>query len=1314
MSTVVRNPLPPTRRAQMVLESTAATVALVLLGWLLLWFVWKAPRSVDLTPVFLPHDLVGYQAPDATALGTGPSEGGIDGIKATIMGMVDTAGQAKVVYLSLPVMGREGSANGEALLDLVTSVAGAAKRDVLLVVDASQIDSERELNVYGSAAYRALDPEALRKVDTKQNVYLLCSGAPGQKSWMMDGLGRSAFGYWFERGIAGDPADGEAARPGARGWDPSQPGQLTISGLALYVSQNVTDWVKAHRQAVQTPTLLAVGAGPNPHQTLRALKRPRSEPKVEATAKAETKGGAAATAKGDAAAEKKEPVAPRAETDPWKELLGRLMEEWREHDQLRDDPARDPVRWAPASWRVYEQSLLRAERITRGARHDEVARQRGGDAVATATGNRQELERQVAEAQGWERRFPIRPATREDGGNIVDAAARAVTGQGLPELVLKAKTPAPAEAAAPAPAAPGGGVVPGAATVRPLELLAAKKNGRPETYVELQVLAWADLFNDTFGTQRFRDADGDGSLLLGLVRSRGPAEASLALDRRGSERITASIAAGDAKRRMVQDRLFAAPDSDPEQINRLAKELEGCAQDYLDAQGKIGDFHRARALLEQMAAELPYYGEWLVLSKSRSVTTLGQAGDGKQFPAEIRTALEAAAGLIRSLEEATDSAALPDAVQTAERAMEQLRSAHDNRVRQAVQQGRTGANWREVDALLRVPRIASGNRARLVQLTTELDAARPEAQDRPADGETLRVGLWGPIDPGFAYRAVGLAELRSWLRRLALGGRAEEESGQVQMARWISDIRSNVGRKGQDDKVLEWLADLTTNDRPGSGELDRLEAAGGTAVDTKTLNPARTAAARLADRVVRFHADEVQMSEARQRDNGGPHRLEQDGRAHALAFQFGRLVEDYAGTLEQLESDIRDYLDGLDVANLSPGGTIRATVDRREVRVDPNTEEARFQVGLEVAQGKSVPAGLAFVGAVPEKKATPAAGAAAPGAAAPGAATAPEPVRLDLAVQSGPEATSNQPPGGLIPVGPDAGTGQIAYVVRQRGNATGNEVQRFLVAPFYRGRVGVQGAEPGTLQVAVTAVQLGDPITVVISHDKNELARRYGANAPLIGDVFARNGGDGYFHEGENLPYAIELQDRKRQFTEVIVEQSLVPTIPGGAPKPLPSPPRVAIKDGVGRLTGLLDAVQVPIGQPMKLVVTVKSPDGQVLSRLREATITQLALTDYISITEGRANREAPNRGIVPSLVVNAQRLGSDPATEPILIQDTEFRVNDRIQENPPTEGNSKDWLQPGQSLDGIQPLNPGVREYKWRWKIGKAKTMLSDTWKLN
>src|SRR5262249_53161528 len=136
---------------------------------------------------------------------------------------------------------RGGLAADDLLHLLSESPSAGAKR--LLILDAGQIGTDRNLGVFGNAFVHRL--ATLMKERRPRGLLILCSCAPGQVNWTSEADRRTVFGHFVARGLSGE----------ATGWDPSSRG-LSARGLAEYVRHHVSRWVGENRRAQQIPVLL--------------------------------------------------------------------------------------------------------------------------------------------------------------------------------------------------------------------------------------------------------------------------------------------------------------------------------------------------------------------------------------------------------------------------------------------------------------------------------------------------------------------------------------------------------------------------------------------------------------------------------------------------------------------------------------------------------------------------------------------------------------------------------------------------------------------------------------------------------------------------------------------------------------------------------------------------------------------------------------------------------------------------------------------------------------------------------------------------
>jgi hypothetical protein len=771
----------------LVLVATALVVALVFPAWMLLWRKsngagagiagWYVSQGAVGGPV------VGFQAADLRMV-KGLRTATLDRSELTdlapIAALLDTkGGRPVVVYLSAAGAGVEGKAvllpanvpgldatstsaatkvTAERLIDLFAAHPG---RDALLILDAGQVDSDRDLGVFGNTfAARLEQAIAQRKLP---RLAVLCSGGPGQASWATEAGGASAFAYFVAKGLAGE-AQGA--------WDPDDPRHLTVRGLTSYVRVHVEAWARTNRRADQTPTL--VSANPDLNFTLRATRRPATTPQPAAQ---EVKEGA---------------------EDPKARFASQLAAAWTAHDRLA---LRRPYRWSPSRWRQYEETLMHVERLDRGGRPDDALAllatepekqrrrlERGLDGPPVkdpwslallrrellrgpAVDGRREfvggLSRldDLMKALAGDQRLDLPPAASElppaPAGTPVEDPAISVPAEPRPRTreaskpakpaatkpapkppadkqdtpakseVVAEKT-APAETAAPAPI-PAPDAKPAAAGVDLASAMAgasaadAVGSDRPE-YVEGQALLWAGVFARQSGVpDPFRG--GRFELLPRVQRLRRMAEEAAAADIRIARWIVPYVDEGDALRRRVQDALFAGSEADADGLAdrfdlaqaRYSQALDEAANPRLGGGRTLGAARRcARAadLLDELQATLPYYGRW----RARQASLRGRPLDD-----DLISLMSQAAELARALagpvpaasanrDGDTPLAALEVKLAEIDRISGKVKGAFDalkDDFARAVESG-LGGGFRDLDALLETPLVPAESRSLLL------------------------------------------------------------------------------------------------------------------------------------------------------------------------------------------------------------------------------------------------------------------------------------------------------------------------------------------------------------------------------------------------------------------------------------------------------------------------------------------------------------------------------------------------------------------------------------------------------------------------
>jgi len=236
-----------------------------------------------------------------------------------------------------------------------------------------------------------------------------------------------------------------------------------VKELLAYVKPRVAHWVHEHRgQAVQTPVLLG-----NPGLGIRLSRSlgPREAPLPE----------------------------QRKEED-------KLFDEWNERQRLISRSPLPPYRHAPVAWRLYQEALLRAERLLRAGDGDSVR------AVLEAKGYREKLQTRIEGpklADPWSLALFRKTAGASDRTRALEADTyeKAIEGQ----LAERRAERAPGEPSGAAKAEPAKEVPAGAAKAkamaRPpstglssLAILAVDGDHSRPKFVEGQLPVWYDEF----------------------------------------------------------------------------------------------------------------------------------------------------------------------------------------------------------------------------------------------------------------------------------------------------------------------------------------------------------------------------------------------------------------------------------------------------------------------------------------------------------------------------------------------------------------------------------------------------------------------------------------------------------------------------------------------------------------------------------------------------------------------------------------------------------------------------------------------------
>lgn len=758
-----RSPLSRPVLAQLWLLAGTAIVSTCLLVWLILLPLYGRPQRASnlLAASFgIPDEVVWpvtFQYRDARLLGGDSSseDGTPDGARtahASFGRKVEDLYEAQrgrpvVIFLSAAGVDRPDEPEGPRAFLLTSSgPPGSAESQVslgsalrlienrarssptLLILDAGQIASDRNLGVFGNNF-----PSRLESLLSESgNLVVLSSCGPGQMSWTAEADGCSVFARYVAEGLAGQA-------------DPL--GRVSVQRLYRYVRTGVARWVEQYREAVQTPVLLG---NTGIDFALPKLADPRPVPLV-----------------------------PKEESEAVWEGLRRGWEERQRLAVAGSHPP--PTRHAALPWRRYQESLLRAERLARSGEWSKARR-----ALGQAQGHRADVGRLIrglaigapwslallekggatspdvrAEIERHERAWnailgdaeDARPARagRPPAGAHPEAPGAKDAG-GAAEQKGGAEKKGPGEPGAPHPGPPH----PGEEAAAGPESLAVTDQGGWPIFVEDQIPVWYSSFVRRGGAAKELRSQRLG-LLPRAQEVRTLAEKAAACDPRVIGWVRGLVDDADRLRREAQDYLFA---SDPPSLQKSGILLLKAEVIYQEAVQQAKACAGALDLLQQLEDELPYYGEWAARSPGGMSQGFEELLENTARLADLADRLSGPVDVLRGGDEHSQ-ARRKELIATSA----VLKRAYD--AFEAVFRTKLGAiaDWREVDAVLCVPKIPAEERRRLCRLagSRELTPVLGFGSVTPAEQPAYKP------DPVFLKQALDLARLERGLLRV--GGR---------------------------------------------------------------------------------------------------------------------------------------------------------------------------------------------------------------------------------------------------------------------------------------------------------------------------------------------------------------------------------------------------------------------------------------------------------------------------------------------------------------------------------------------------------------
>lgn len=1193
-------PMSKVERSRLILAGTSAIVSTVLLIWLILSPMFRPPRrpytilagslgAPDVLPgasSILAEDgrLLAERARSGArvevgrrefeqALGDFVGRKGGDPVIIYLAAVgasmpADSEGTRAFLLTSDGPIGTKGARVSAAeLLALLQEKKGPPR---LLILDASPLGSDREAGVFGNGFLAQLSPLLRRD----GNLAVLTSCAPGQVSWSSEADHRSVFSRYVAEGLSG-----KAAR-----W-----GRVTVQGLHRYVSANVSRWAERHRDgAIQTPMLLG--------NDRLDFTLPRLDAPAEAVA---------ADAKADAARDQ-------------------LQEHWGERMQLA---AKAPYRHAPASWRRYQDALLRAERMLRAGdpagalkalsaaralklqvealadgptlpRPHSLALLGPDDARAAAyrdaieraiegnAGDAAEPEPDQADSKAGpppakpevEESQPVEEQPEAPPAKPPARPSKPPTGTAKPPKTFRKTAAGPADAPKPkAEAGKAAGPKPAKEAALPAPAEAADLSGGlaegPPTFVEGQLALWYANFaasgGETEALKKSRLA-----LLHRAVAVRARAEQAAAPDVRALPWARDLVDQADAARRQAQDQLFAG---EAGAFKNCASRLARAETLYGRAIAVSSQCAKAIDLVQKLQDELPYYGDWQanrpeglddafeeLLSDAAELARLIDAGPGKEAEAD---------------EPRRKLAALAEKVEQAHtRLAADFRTAVDRASGKA-----STPSWREVDALLRVPSMPPEDRPTL------RERAAVDATEAASEGEVADLAEPDKTDPdpGFWKRARALARLECGLLKLA--GRDVRDLADWQEQAWSSrdknaplafDAFDRFSARVRELRAITPRAGAPAPKANAPDESDPGDREEGESIDQgrRELLAADRAARALPAGSINDLA-------------GDPARTFDDFQLHALlVWHARRLLEDFAPEhAERLLEEARQFASSKTL--WEEFGRAHAMTEAALIVKGPSggklNLDASQDISVQVGGEGDLPAGSAALLLAHDPK-----------------------VAINATVAG---------EGSLIPI-PIAGSKPAArsIAVAMSGQHAGKARLVLLPEAFYRGR-----------RFAAEGVELPDQENLV----KVEL--RQVRTYKDVPDQFLLNPGKAFLHERFSLAYKLLITSRTGRTLDAYVTYTLdgLPSQTGHV--------TIAGRKFDDSLTGRIMPNDLPDDKPRLLTITVQEGDaeGRPLCKPVEIPCRKIHPREYITAADGL------NGNLFQVWVVH--EAGSDPVPLP-------------------------------------------------------------------
>lgn len=208
------------------------------------------------------------------------------------------------------------------VLDRLGQKSLAGKKKVL-ILDPTIMTGRWTCGQLGNDFVRQLKElkENRNKESKDAGLYILCASDEGQRSWVSEEWRCSIFAHYVLEGLRGAAADSN--------------GRVQLKALHDYVHDQVKQWTRDTRNAVQTPILLGPAEDKEGKRAAASLELARVDKKYKAEEPQEAPG------------------------------LPGLKEAWETFDGLRRNMVPSFAVYTPHLWHQYQETLLRLEQVLR-------------------------------------------------------------------------------------------------------------------------------------------------------------------------------------------------------------------------------------------------------------------------------------------------------------------------------------------------------------------------------------------------------------------------------------------------------------------------------------------------------------------------------------------------------------------------------------------------------------------------------------------------------------------------------------------------------------------------------------------------------------------------------------------------------------------------------------------------------------------------------------------------------------------------------------------------------------------------------------